>query len=256
MTSRYDIFLQERIFRDCIYLIESLDESSSIDKIKNVWIKIIDRVSKLSKVSRKKVLGDFIASAMTVAPISAVIRMILDDSSSEIKNEVVESIDDMGFFDPVNMRLSQKGRDLIKEHEGFRSKAYKIGDGMITIGWGHAEPINKSKYRVGQEISHSEASLLLTGDLTDAADGVRRMFGDWKKSGDYVPVSQDMFDALVSLAYNGGVSGLRNSDLAKQLRKKNYEKCGELIKTFKISKKFKGLSKRRQLESKLFLSFM
>jgi lysozyme len=127
---------------------------------------------------------------------------------------------------------------------------------MITIGWGHAEPISKSKYKIGQSISSDEANVLLTDDLTMAADGVRRMFKDWNESGDYVPINQDMFDALVSLAYNSGVYGIRNSKICRELRKKNYKEAGELIKKFKVSSKFRGLFERRSRESRLFLSFL
>lgn len=257
MIYRYDNFYQEINFKECEYLVQSISEEISFGGLRDLWNRIVDRFSSLSQEKKRKILHGFIISAIAIAPISDIIRIVLSNQSDDIKEEVVQIIDEeINFLDATNMRLSQRGRDLIKDHEGFRSAAYKIGDGMITVGWGHAEPINKSKYKVGQEITLEEANMLLSKDLTEAADGVRRMFKEWKDSGNYIPISQDMFDVLVSLSYNVGVSGLRRSDVVKYLEKGEYEMAGELIRTFRISKKFKGLSKRRSLESKIFLSFM
>ncbi len=259
MVLYYRNFFEDKIYNDCISIISSINEESSFDKIRSVWNKIQDKISTLSKDKKRKIIRSFVVSAIAIVPIANVIKMILNsdsDSDSDSKEEVIQVIDSMEFRDPTKLKLSQRGRDMIKDHEGYRSKAYKIGDGMITIGWGHAEPIRKSKYRIGQSISSQEANELLTDDLTEAADGIRRMFQQWKDGGDYVPVTQDMFDALVSLAYNSGISGVRNSNIAKELREKNYSKSGELIKRYKTSNKFKGLYKRRDIESKLFLSFL
>jgi len=96
--------------------------------------------------------------------------------------------------------------------------------------------------------------MLLKKDLQVAADGVRRMFNDWEKEGIKVPVTQSMFDTLVSLAFNAGVSGLRNSEVAQNLKKSNYKAAGDSIKEFRVSKKFPGLSIRREKESEMFLS--
>lgn len=250
----YIRFMEDRIVKDCADMISLINENSSFDRIKYVWNKISKKISNLSSEKKKKIIQSFIISAIAITPITGIINLILDDPES--KEEIVQVIETMEFQDATKMKLSQNGRDMIKDHEGYRSKAYKIGDGMITIGWGHAEPISKSKYKMGQSISTTEANMLLTDDLTKAADGVRRMFKDWNESGDYVPINQDMFDALVSLAYNSGVFGIRNSKICSKLRKKDYEGAGELIKKFKVSAKFRGLAKRREVESKLFLSFL
>ncbi len=46
--------------------------------------------------------------------------------------------------------ISKKGINHIKQEEKLRLKAYDIGDGMITIGYGHAEPMETSKYKLVQ----------------------------------------------------------------------------------------------------------
>lgn len=63
-------------------------------------------------------------------------------------------------------------REYIKRVEGEQLTAYDLGDGMITIGYGHAEPKSKSKYKVGQTISKSEAEQLLTQDIKTAESRV------------------------------------------------------------------------------------
>lgn len=63
-----------------------------------------------------------------------------------------------------------------------------------------------------------------------------------------------MYDALVSIAYNTGVGGLRKSDAIKHLKKGDYMKAGKSIKHLRISKKYPGLAVRREKESEMFLS--
>ena len=133
-------------------------------------------------------------------------------------------------------------------------KAYKIGDGKITVGWGHAEPVGRSKFKVGQEITPGEASELLKMDLTTASDGVRRIFKEWEEKGIDVKINQDMFDALVSICFNTGAGGLRRSDMIQHIKSGDYEEAGEKIKTLSVSKKFPGLANRREKESKMFLA--
>jgi lysozyme len=135
--------------------------------------------------------------------------------------------------------------------------AYSLGDGKITIGYGHAEPVETTKLKVGDKITKEQAKIYLKQDLKIAADGVRRMFRDWKKQNKNYKVTQDMFDALVSMAFNIGVSGLRNTTFVDYLRDGNYKTAGKLIKQTKINNDtFPGLEKRRNRESDMFLSYL
>ena len=99
-----------------------------------------------------------------------------------------------------------------------------------------------------------QADKFLEKDLKEAADGVRRMFKDWEKKDIVVPITQGMFDVLVSIAFNAGVGGLRGSKIIKHLKKGDYSSAGDSIKKFGVSKKFRGLSIRRDDESKMFLA--
>jgi len=172
-------------------------------------------------------------------------KNILDISKTRKKDKYV---------DPQILRLSQKGWDMIREHEKLRLIAYKLGDNMITIGWGHAEPIKKSKYKDGDKITKKEAQSLFIKDVNYAANGVRRMFKQWKKKGNDVKITQGQYDALVSLMFNCGVSGVRRSSIVRYLYNKEYKKAANAILSFNISKKFPGLKIRRKKEKELFES--
>ncbi|NJO90391.1 MAG: lysozyme [Chloroflexia bacterium] len=49
-----------------------------------------------------------------------------------------------------NFNISEEGIEMIKSHELLRLTAYSWGDGKVTIGWGHAEPIQKTKMVPGK----------------------------------------------------------------------------------------------------------
>ena len=125
---------------------------------------------------------------------------------------------------------------------------------MVTVGYGHAEKVSKTKIRVGQKITQEKADEYLKEDLKEAADGVRRMFKDWEKEGTNVSITQSMFDALVSMAFNAGVGGLRRSDVVEHLKRGDYQTAADSIKTFRVSSKFPGLALRREKESEMFLA--
>ena len=202
---------------------------------------------------------------------SAILRVINTDnfikselvSSPELNKVVKDKLEDSPFKDATKLKLSQDGWDQIKAEEGDPKnpgepvlKAYKLGDGRITVGWGHAEPVKKSHYKKGQVITREEAKKLLKEDVTMAADGVRRIFKEWEDKGIHRKVTQDQFDALVSIAFNIGISGLRQSDVIQHIKKGDYKTAGESIKKQSLSKKFTGLKSRRERESNLFLSYL
>jgi len=236
------------------FIDQSVNESANFN---DVWSKIVDKVSNLSKSAKRRVIKYALGTLLAFNTITNVVQIInTSKADPETKQIAIECVDESSdqFTQASMLRLSDEGLKHIKNEEKLKLKAYSIGDGMITVGYGHAEKVGKSKYKVGQEISESEAEILLKGDLQVAADGVRRMFNDWEKEGIKVPVTQSMFDTLVSLAFNAGVGGLRNSEVSKNLKKSNYKAAGDSIKEFRVSKKFPGLSIRREKESEMFLS--
>lgn len=237
-------------------IIEYIDYSinESVD-IKTIWDNVVNKIEGLSKSAKRKIIKYAIGSLLAFNTITNVVQIIQNSKADEeVKQVAVEVVQENQFKNAKELVLSEEGWDHIRNEEKLKLKAYKIGDGMITIGYGHAEKEKDSKYKVGQEISLSEAEDLLKKDLKVAADGVRRMFKDWETEGAVVPITQSMFDSLVSLAFNSGVSGLRNSKVAEKLKIADYKSVADSIREFRISSKFPGLAKRREKESEMFLA--
>jgi|AntAceMinimDraft_18_1070375.scaffolds.fasta_scaffold01445_6 lysozyme len=155
--------------------------------------------------------------------------------------------------DPLTLKVTNNCINIIKKHEGLRLKAYSLKDNRITIGYGHAEPIKTSKYRLGDKISKEEAERLLIQDIKKKERDVKRIFKQWQDSGINIKISHNMFDALVSITYNVGTTALRTSEMIQLLKRKDYFGAAERILTTKINKKYPGLKKRRAEEAELFI---
>ena len=236
-------------------IIEYIDYSinESID-IKSIWDNILRKIEGLSKKAKRKIIKHAIGSLLVLSTVTNVIQIInsssTDSETKQIATEVCDEKEEK-YKKGYDWKLSQDGWNHIKNVEDCKLEAYTIGDGMITVGYGHAEKFSRSKIRVGEKITQEQADKFLEDDLKIAADGVRRM---WENKDVVVPITQGMFDVLVSIAFNAGVGGLRRSKIIKHLKKGDYSSAGDSIKKFGVSKKFRGLSIRRDDESKMFLA--
>ena len=140
------------------------------------------------------------------------------------------------------MKTSKKGIELIKKYEGLKLKAYKCPAGVWTIGYGHTKNVKQ-----GDTITEKQAEILLIYDLND--------FENCIKKNVRIPLSQNQFDALVSLCFNIGCGNFLKSTLLKKLNEgKIAEAAKEFLKWNKADgKELAGLTKRRQEEMELFL---
>lgn len=140
---------------------------------------------------------------------------------------------------------------FLKKEEGYVGKGYKIGDGKITIGWGHAEDINNSKYKLGQEIDTTEAKILLKQDVKQASEALNRILNNWESKGVEVNVTQEMYNTMTSMIFNMGIGNFRKSEFIQLVKKNKLDKAKEKIKTTSshLFSEFPGLKKRRELES-------
>ena len=232
-------------------------EGNVQDYINNV----ISKIKNLPYETKKKYLTIAISTLLgytSYPTIQTIFNNLPDKEVKEIVHKIMKKKDKKSIFnDGTKLRLSEKGFRHIMDEEQPKLVAYSLGDGKITIGYGHAEPVETTKLKVGDKITKEQAKIYLKQDLKIAADGVRRMFRDWKKQNKNYKVTQDMFDALVSMAFNMGVSGLRNTTFVDYLRDGNYKTAGRLIKQTKINNDtFPGLEKRRNRESDMFLSYL
>lgn len=183
---------------------------------------------------------DGIAGKLTVSAV----RKALDLPEQKVSNPV----------QPTDvLRLSDKGLELIKQFEGFRSAPYKDIVGVWTIGYGNTYyPDGRKVSGADKVLTEKEAHDLKMAIINkDFAPKVRQALGHSK-----VPITQNMFDACVSLAYNIGVGGFAKSSVVRQLNAGNKQAAADAFLLWNKAggKVVKGLERRRAKERELFLS--
>ena len=148
------------------------------------------------------------------------------------------------------MKVSKQGLDLIKKHEGLRLEPYLCPAGVPTIGYGNTYYLNGERVTMSDTpITFDYANELLKSIVKRFEDGVNRYV--------QVKLTQNQFDALVSLAYNIGLNAFRRSTLLKRINKRSYD--------YRIAYEFsrwnksggrvlRGLIKRRSQEANLYFS--
>lgn len=144
------------------------------------------------------------------------------------------------------MKLSEYGMTFLKDREGFRATPYKDTGGQLTIGFGHA--IVKGEHFGA--LSSVEATALLERDVKIAETCINNFVRE--------PLTQNEFDALVSLVFNIGCEAFKGSTLLKKINSGHFdEAANEFLKwIFDNHVPVAALSKRRMLERELFLRSM
>jgi lysozyme len=135
---------------------------------------------------------------------------------------------------------------LIKLFEGVRAKAYPdpaTGAEPWTIGVGHTGP----EVRKGLVWTDAQIEAALVADLQRFAIGVRVMIAKAK-------TTQHQFDALVSFAFNCGLTNLRTSTLMRKHVAGDYAGArAEFSRWNKAAGRvMNGLTKRRAAEAALY----
>lgn len=145
------------------------------------------------------------------------------------------------------MVLSDNGLQLVKDSEGFRSKAYQDTGGVWTVGYGTTR-INGRPVIKFDTVDELYAVVLLKADVASATNTVNRLVK--------VPLTQNQFDALVDFVYNLGEGQFSKSTLLKKLNLKDYVGAAEEFPkwVFDNGKVQPGLVTRRAKERSLFLS--
>jgi lysozyme len=146
----------------------------------------------------------------------------------------------------ATMKTAQPGRDLIQSYEKLRLIGYLCQAGKPTAGWGHTG----ADVQVGEAYTREQAEAWFTSDLA-IAERVVNAVG--------VPLTQNQFDALVSLVFNIGVANFATSTLRKCLRSANYAgaadqlPCWNKVRVNGVLQISNGLVARRKTERRLFL---
>lgn len=157
------------------------------------------------------------------------------------------------------MKTSDKGINMLKKLEGNKHIIYNDQTGRpvniheplpkgATIGYGH---LIKPGEVFKNGITEAKALELLRTDITTAERAI--------KNNILVPLKQNQFDALVSLAYNIGTKNFADSTVVKYINNQNfhsplYPNLESAWKAWNRSqgKISKGLINRRKHEWDLF----
>ena len=157
--------------------------------------------------------------------------------------------------------ISAKALDMIKHHEGVRTKPYRCPAALHTIGVGHVLYPEQAKLSMQDRIAYpirpednrvftmGEVDAILQKDLSRFVTGVLR----------YCPSSvnnQGWLDALVSFSFNVGLGTLQRSTLRQKHNRGDYQNAAEeFLKYTKAGGKvLKGLVNRRNDERALYLN--
>jgi lysozyme len=159
------------------------------------------------------------------------------------------------------MKVSQRLTELVKHHEGVRTKPYRCPALLWTVGVGHViDPAHIGvKYEDRKSLpippgwdrvlSMAEVDALLAQDLAKFERGVARLCpGSIDRQG--------QFDALVSFSFNVGLGNLQRSSIRMRYNRGDIEGAAEafLMWTKAGGRVLPGLVKRRNDEKALFLS--
>lgn len=153
----------------------------------------------------------------------------------------------------THLKVSEKGKALIKEFEGLRLNSYQDSVGVWTIGYGHT-----GTAKPNQTITEKQADELLDKDIVRFEDSVKKAVK--------VPLTQNQFDALVSIVFNvgegashkSGIIRLKDgqpSTLLKRLNSGDYLGAALAFHSWKYAggRVLRGLERRREAEFKLFM---
>ncbi|MGE4292384.1 MAG: lysozyme [Desulfovibrio sp.] len=149
----------------------------------------------------------------------------------------------MPAFDQHHLRINDEGLRIIKQFEDLRLRAYLCPAHVWTIGYGHTGP----DVHQGAEIDEARADKLLAADLDHFERGVADMTRGLGLNG-------NQFSALVSFAYNVGLSALQTSTLLRKVREGDLFGAGMEFPRWNKSggRVLPGLVKRRAAERALF----
>ena len=158
------------------------------------------------------------------------------------------------------MNVSAQAVEMVKHHEGVRFKPYRCPAKLWTIGVGHVMYPEQGKLKVedrdsfllrredNRQFTKDEVDGILRFDLARFERGVAQFCP--------VPLTQGMYDSLVSFSFNVGLGTLQRSTLRQKLLRGDKAGAAEELLKYCMAggKILKGLQNRRIDERAMFLS--
>ena len=156
-------------------------------------------------------------------------------------------------------KVSSECIEMIKHHEGVRTRPYRCPASLWTVGVGHLLYPEQAKLPIAERLQFPlrsednrvwtlpEVDALLAKDLAKFERGVARFCNSSF-------AHQGQFDALVSFAFNVGLGNLQRSSLRMKHNRQEYEAASdEFLKWTKAGGKvLRGLVIRRNDERRLY----
>lgn len=133
--------------------------------------------------------------------------------------------------------------EMVRGEEGFRAQAYQDSGGVWTVGYGQTGP------NVGPDtvVTREQAEQMLAQHVAGVETEIKRSVK--------VPLTQNQYDALVSLVYNIGEGAFRRSNVLKHINSGNLVAAANaFLEHHEGGGQDNLLLPRRQRERALFLS--
>jgi lysozyme len=158
------------------------------------------------------------------------------------------------------MKISHKCLEMIKHHEGVRTRPYRCPALLWTTGIGHVIDQNHIKVPFNDRknlpipdgwdrvLSMAEVDDILAKDLATFERGVLRLCP--------TGLTQGRFDALVSFSFNVGLGNLQRSTIRMKHNRGEFKEAAEAFMAWTKAggKELPGLVKRRKDEVSLYSS--
>jgi GH24 family phage-related lysozyme (muramidase) len=229
-----------------------------------------DKIKSLPSDIKKKILRYVLISFLGFLTFSQIEKQVDEPIEKAIKTEkeVIKNI-------TKDLRIRKSSEDLLShlkwEEGSIRHKGepvltvYNLGDGAYTVGYGHAIfPREKEGFPFlpnyqniipnRTKITKDQAEILLKDDIREAESIINRILDEWEEKEIKPQITQGMYDAMVSMAFNMGPK-IRRSDFIQTLKRGDIEGAREEILT--TSKNlfgvYPGLKTRRETEHKMFV---
>jgi GH24 family phage-related lysozyme (muramidase) len=232
-----------------------------------------DKIKELPMNTKLKIM-EYVIFALVGVVGAKLIYRVLNPRLETIQQVEKKTIEDLKQEEPKYQRIRNSSEKLfnhLKWEEGSIYdkgepvlRAYNLGDGAYTIGYGHAifkgenegydflPNYNKIKPGVTR-ITKSQAETLLKDDIKIAQGIINRILNDWEKENIKPELTQGMYDAMVSMAYNMG-PGVRKAEFLQSIKRGDLKTAKEQIAQTSghMFKKFPGLQIRREKEAQMF----
>lgn len=136
-------------------------------------------------------------------------------------------------------------------HEGCILHPYNDSVNFSTVGVGHLinrRPVNEADKKLYANFTKQDAINLLHQDVSQFVKSVNALL--------IHPVSQNQFDAMVSLAFNVGIGNFSKSSVLRYTNAQKYTEASEAFMSWNKAggAVVKGLTKRRGDEQALYLT--